>query len=192
MTARRPSRPERGQRGFTLLEVLLTLMVALLLATVVIQGLISSGRLGERLALMMRERLSSRRTLALLRSEMAVAEHWRLPSTAGAECGLGGREPVLVLEAGGRTITYSVGAAPSAIWRGMVLMRCGPAYNLAGDLSGGAAQNRVVLDGLRPGGFLVEQDVPGVVGLRLLRNLPLRDGTFIPVVVETEVLQPPG
>jgi len=42
-----------------------------------------------------------------------------------------------------------VGPAPSAIWRGRVLMRCGPAYGLDGRLSAGSApQNRVVIDGL--------------------------------------------
>ncbi len=50
----------------------------------------------------------------------------------------------------GQRITYSIGTAPSAIWRGKGLMRCGPAYGLAGELSSGAAQNRVVLDGLAP------------------------------------------
>ena len=44
---------------------------------------------------------------------------------------------------------YSLGAAPSAIWRGAVLMRCGPAFDLHGGIRGGSRyQNRVVLDGV--------------------------------------------
>jgi prepilin-type N-terminal cleavage/methylation domain-containing protein len=188
----RPPRPARGDRGFTFLEVLLTLVLSLLLATVVIQGLMSTSRVGERLALMLRERLSARRTLALIRAEMAVAQRWRGPSGVGAECGLGGREPVVALDVNGRTVTYSLGAAPSNIWRGMVLMRCGPAYDLSGNLSGGAAQNRVVLDGLGSGSLLVDQPSPGVVRLRLKQEFMLRDGSSVPVATETETLQPPG
>ncbi|MFN9629664.1 MAG: prepilin-type N-terminal cleavage/methylation domain-containing protein [Cyanobacteriota bacterium] len=192
MTSGRLPPPAPGERGFTLLEVLLTVVVGLLVATVVIQGLMSGGRLGERLALVLRERLAARRTLALIRSEMAVAQRWLGPSGVGAECGLGGREPVAALEVNGRTVTYSLGAAPSKIWRGMVLMRCGPAYGLSGDLSGGTAQNRVLLDGLGSGGILVDHPNAGVVRLRLKQVLMLRDGTSLPVVSEIEALQPPG
>ena len=46
-------------------------------------------------------------------------------------------------------IVYSVGQAPSAIWQGQVLMRCGPAYGLDGQVRPATAyQNRVVLDSL--------------------------------------------
>ena len=39
--------------------------------------------------------------------------------------------------------------APSAIWRGDVLMRCGPAFDLQGGIRRGSRyQNRVVLDGV--------------------------------------------
>ena len=44
---------------------------------------------------------------------------------------------------------YSLGPASSAIWRGDVLMRCGPAFDLQGGIrSGSRYQNRVVLDGV--------------------------------------------
>jgi hypothetical protein len=62
---------------------------------------------------------------------------------------LAGRSPVLHVSTASGAITYSVGAAPSAIWRGQVLMRCGPAYGLDGELTTGTqALNRVVIDGL--------------------------------------------
>jgi hypothetical protein len=64
-------------------------------------------------------------------------------------CSLAGRTPVLHLSTAAGPITYSVGAAPSAIWRGQVLMRCGPAYGLDGmSTIGSQALNRVVIDGL--------------------------------------------
>jgi hypothetical protein len=68
-------------------------------------------------------------------------------------CGLNGRTPVLQLRtptaAGEATVTYSVGAAPSGIWEGRVLVRCGPAYGLDGGVNPSSAfQGRVVLDRL--------------------------------------------
>ena len=187
---RRGSR--QAEAAFTLLELLVALALALVLAAVVIQGLMRAGNSGERLALLMRERLFTRRTLALLRSELALAQSWQAGAGAGtgAECGLAGRAPVLGLERGGRRITYSVGAAPSPIWRGLVLMRCGPAYGLTGELSGGAAQNRVLLDGLAPGGLRVEPEAPGVVRLRLRQVFSLRDGTVMPLGQEIPAATP--
>ena len=50
---------------------------------------------------------------------------------------------------GSDPVVYSLGPAPSAIWRGDVLMRCGPAFELHGGIRpGGRYQNRVVLDGV--------------------------------------------
>jgi hypothetical protein len=68
--------------------------------------------------------------------------------TATACGGLSGRRRVLTLETPEGMIVYSVGAAPSGIWRGRVLMRCGPAFGEYGQVSAGAFQSRVVLDGL--------------------------------------------
>ena len=171
--------------AFSLPELLLALALALVLATVVVRGLMGAGQAGERLGLLMRERLVQRRTLALLRAELEAAQSWAVGSGAGAECALGGRTPVLLLEAEGRRITYSLGAAPSAIWRGRVLMRCGPAYGLWGEWSAGVAQNRVVLDALAPEGLVVEQENPGVARLRLRQELPLRGGVVLPLGLET-------
>lgn len=166
------------EEGFSLVELLVALAVALTMAAAVIQGLAGASRGGERLMLLLRERQVARRSLALLRSEMAVAKSWQAGPAAGvgAECALGGRSPVLSMETEGRQITYSVGTPPSQIWRGLVLMRCGPAYGLAGEISGGASQNRVVMDGLTSEGLRVETDSSGVVKLRLEQAFRLRGG----------------
>ncbi len=188
-------RERRGAEGaaFSLPELLVALALGLGLAAVVVQALLGAGHRGERVAVLLRERLFSRRTLALLRSELALAQSWQAGASAGAgaECGLAGRVPVLGLETGGRRITYSVGTAPSPIWRGLVLMRCGPAYGLSGELSGGAAQNRVLLDGLAPEGLRVDPEAPGVVRLRLRQAFPLRDGTDLPLDQEIMAPTPP-
>jgi type II secretory pathway pseudopilin PulG len=178
-----PNRP-REAGAFSLPELLMALALALVVATVVVRGLMGAGHAGERLALLMRERLVQRRTLALLSAEVGAAQSWAVGTGVGAECGLGGRTPVLQLEAEGRRITYSLGTAPSAIWRGRVLMRCGPAYGLWGELSAGAAQNRVILDAMAPQGLRVEQEAPGVVRLRLRQELPLSGGTVLPMELE--------
>lgn len=174
----------RRAPGFTLPELLVALALGLVVASVVIQGLIASGRSGERLALQMRERTFQRRTLGLLKAELEAAQSWQAGTGAGAACNLAGRTPVVQMEVEGRRITYSVGTAPSPIWRGQVLMRCGPAYGLAGDLSTGTAQNRVMLDGLAPGGLQVVEQTPGVVKMRLRQEFPLRSGGLLPITLE--------
>jgi hypothetical protein len=176
--------------AFTLAELLVALALALVVVAVVVKSLWTSGRSGERLALLMRERAFQRRTLALLRTELAAAQKWQLGSGTGAACSLSGRAPVVQLEVEGRTITYSLGSPPSPIWRGRVLMRCGPAYGLGGELSAGAAQNRVVLDGMGPAGLQVEMEEVGVVRLRLRQEFPLRDGALLSVGHETRAAAP--
>ncbi len=179
-------RPE----AFTLAEVMVALALALVVAAVVMQGLITSGRSGERLALLLRERTFQRRTLALLRTELGAAQSWQAATGVGAACSLAGRTPVVQLEVEGRRITYSLGAAPSPIWRGQVLMRCGPAYGLEGELSSGAAQNRVMLDGMAAGGLQVVEEAPGMLRLRLQQELPLRGGAVLPLVLEMGAAAP--
>jgi prepilin-type N-terminal cleavage/methylation domain-containing protein len=180
--------------GFTLTELLLAMALGLVVAGVVMQGLIASGRSGERLALQMRERTFQRRTLGLMRAELGAAESWQAGSGTGAACPLAGRTAGVQLVVQGKTIVYSVGAAPSPIWRGMVLMRCGPAYGLAGELSSGAAQNRVMLDGLAPApeGLLVLEEAPGLLRLRLKQQMPLRGGAFLPITMEVMAPAPGG
>lgn len=171
-------------QGFTLPELLVALALGLVVASVVIQGLIASGRSGERLALQMRERTFQRRTLGLLKAELGAAQSWQAGVGTGAACNLAGRTPVVQMDVEGRRITYSVGTAPSPIWRGQVLMRCGPAYGLAGELSAGAAQNRVMLDGLATGGLQVVEEASGVVKMRLRQEFPLRSGGLLPITLE--------
>ena len=61
------------------------------------------------------------------------------------------RQPKLAITPrdGSDPVVYSLGSAPSAIWRGEVLMRCGAAFDLQGGIRDGSRyQNRVVLDGV--------------------------------------------
>ena len=79
------------------------------------------------------------------------ASSWRVDPDASEHwsCGLAGRQPKLAITPrdGSDPVVYSLGSAPSAIWRGDVLMRCGPAFDLHGGIRPGSRyQNRVVLD----------------------------------------------
>ena len=142
--------PSEATAGFSLLELLLALSLGLVLSGVMLQGLIQEGQNGQRLARLLRERAVQRRTLALVKADLAQATGISpTPQLEQPSCNLAGRLPVLHLSSSAGAITYAVGPAPSAIWRGRVLMRCGPAYGLDGQLSAGSTpQNRVVIDGL--------------------------------------------
>ena len=137
-------------RGFSLTELLLALSLGIGLSGTILQLLISESDLGLRVNRLLRERGVQERTLALIRDDVERAS--RISSTPQLEqhaCSLAGRLPVLHLSTVAGPITYSVGAAPSAIWRGQVLMRCGPAFGLNGEPSPNSqSQNRVLLDGL--------------------------------------------
>lgn len=139
-----------GAAGFSLVELLLALGLGVGLSALMLQVLLLESDLGLRLNRQLRERKLQQRTLALLQADVLRAS--QISSTPQLEahaCGLSGRQPVLHLRTSAGPVTYSVGAAPSGIWRGQVLMRCGPAFDLEGQPSPGAvAQNRVVLDGL--------------------------------------------
>ena len=127
-------------------------------------------RLGTSMASRLRKSARQRQTLELIRAELAIGSGWEVDPAMSQQwpCGMAGRQPVLAIgldvsksQASAQTIIYSVGAAPSAIWRGQVLMRCGPAYGLDGVIRpGGKAQNRVLIDGLpKEGlGFQARQD----------------------------------
>lgn len=136
--------------GFSLVELMLSLSLGLALSGVMLQGLMAEGRNGARFTQLLRERAAQRRTLELVKSDLARATAVSItPGQESHACGLSGRAPVLHLSTPAGSITYSVGAAPSSIWRGRVLMRCGPAFGLDGGLSAGSQPlNRVVLDGL--------------------------------------------
>ena len=160
----------RAEKGFTLIELLLSLSLGSILFLVMLQLIGADLRLGSSMASRLRESAQQRRTLELIRDELAIGSGWEVDPVISNQwpCGMAGREPVLAIglessksQASTQTIVYSVGAAPSAIWRGQVLMRCGPAYGLDGVIrSGGKAQNRVLIDGLpKKGlGFQARQD----------------------------------
>ena len=145
----------RSVTGFSLLELLLALALGLLLSTLMLQTLLVHGTTSERLMRLLRERTIQRRTLELIRGELLLAERVELGASGSiqASCPLGGRKPLLRLLTAQGTITYSLGSPPSSIWRGQVLMRCGPAFGLDGQLGLGEAQNRVVLDALTTRGL---------------------------------------
>lgn len=158
----------RSCGGFSLIELLLALALGLLLCGLVIQALAADGQGLQRLVRRQRQALLQRRLIELLRSELLRAEAVTLGAAPGAACALGGRTPVLQVQLRAvAPVTYSLGPAPSAIWRPQVLMRCGPAYGLDGEPSSGAALNRVVLDQLPPGGFRAEVLAAGRLRLHL-------------------------
>ena len=148
----------KAMSGFTLVELLLSLSLGSMLFVMLLQLIGADLRLGSSMASRLRESALQRRTLELIRAELAIGSGWQVDPAVSPQwpCGMAGRQPVLAIDLDGsnsnasaQTIVYSVGAAPSPIWRGQVLMRCGPAYGLNGVIrAGGRAQNRVLLDGL--------------------------------------------
>ncbi len=175
---RRPARwvPHRPlpSAGFSLPELLLVLLLSAGLAALILQALSAESRAAQRLGRLLRERQLGLRALELVRQELLVAQASSVELRWDPGCSLAGRRVVLQLQTTAGVITYSQGPAPSAIWHGAVLMRCGPAYGLAGELSGGQPQNRVLLDGLPAdaGGLaLIPGGSPGVLQLQLGRQL---------------------
>jgi hypothetical protein len=136
--------------GFSLVELMLSLSLGFALSGVMLQGLMAEGQNSVRFSRLLRERAAQRRTLELVKSDLVRATAVSAtPEREQHACGLSGRTPVLHVTTAAGPITYSVGTAPSSIWRGRVLMRCGPAFALDGELSQGAIPlNRVVIDGL--------------------------------------------
>ena len=146
------SSPDSTSRGFTLVELLLALALGLLVSGVAVQLLLGEARSSGALARHFQLRGWQRRTLALVRDDLDRSASWsiRPEPTAAWPCALAGRQPQLAIQPrnGDQPVLYSIGDAPSAIWRSPVLMRCGPAFDLNGRPSGGLYQNRVVLDGV--------------------------------------------
>ena len=145
--------------GFTLLELMLALSLGTLLFALMLRVISADLRLGRAMALRLSESSRQRRSLELIREELGLAHGWMAdpPVSTHWPCRMSGRRPVLAIATqqadaqarGDRAIVYSVGMAPDAIWRGEVLMRCGPAYSLDGVPNlRGAFQNRVLLDAL--------------------------------------------
>ena len=136
--------------GFSLLELLLACSLGLLVFGTAATVHLSEQRLGRSLGGFLRQRQLLLRANQLIAAD--VERGTALAPELVSACNLAGRQRWLqILGADGSVITYSLGSPPSAIWRGQVLMRCGPAYGLDGQIKpGGTLQNRVVLDGLVP------------------------------------------
>ena len=140
-------------QGFTLVELMLVVLLGCLICGVAFQLLFAETRQGGSLAESLQLKQWQRRTLELVKGDLERASTWRIdPDPSGSwPCALAGRQPKLAIlpSDGSEPVVYSLGTAPSAIWRGAVLMRCGPAFDLHGGIrSGSRYQNRVVLDGV--------------------------------------------
>ena len=177
--------------GFTLLELLLALSLGSLLFALMLRLIGADLQLGRVMALRLSESSRQRRSLELIREELGLAHGWMVdpPVSNRWPCRMTGRRPVLAIstladdvEARGESaIVYSVGSAPDAIWRGQVLMRCGPAYSLDGVPNlRGAFQNRVLLDALPSdiGSGFTAQPHPQwpVLELEIQQQLPSSSG----------------
>ena len=145
-------RPHPDQ-GFTLVELMLVALLGCLLCGVAFQLLFAETRQGGSLAESLQLKQWQRRTLQLVKGDLERASSWQIDPDVSADwpCALADRQPKLAIKPrdGSDPVVYSLGQAPSAIWRGDVLMRCGPAFDLQGGIrSGSRYQNRVVLDGV--------------------------------------------
>lgn len=186
------SRHSRSPRGFSLLELLLASLLGLLLWGVAVRLLMAEGEQGARLGRLARERLWQRRSLDLIRSELRWAERVALhPHQPAAACPMAGRRAVLHLSSKSGSVTYAVGPPPSAIWRGAVLLRCGPAFGLLGEPSTADPLNRVLLDGLSARGLIAELREEGVLRLELEQELPLPGGASQRISTVVHLATPP-
>ena len=146
-------RSTRAAQGFTLVELMLAALVGCLLCSVAFQLLFAETRQGGSFADSLQLKQWQRRTLQLVKGDLERASRWQIdPDPSGSwPCALADRQPKLAITPrdGSDPVVYSLGSAPSAIWRGEVLMRCGPAFDLHGGIRNGSRyQNRVVLDGV--------------------------------------------
>ena len=137
--------------GFTLVELMLAAALGSLLFLVALQLLLGEARHGGDLARHLLLRRLQQRTLQLIKDDLQAASSWSIDpaATSAWSCPMAGRKALLAITPrhGGSPVIYSLGAAPSTIWRGSVLMRCGPAFDLQGSTRQNSTyQNRVVLD----------------------------------------------
>lgn len=165
---RADSRPRTGEAALTLPELLISLSLGVLLAGLALQALLTEVRNSSRLGIRQQERRMAERALALIRGDVLRAESFSLDGTVASACGLSGGAVLLHLvnAAGLEPTTYTFGMPPSPIWRGQVLMRCGPTFNANGELRAGPARNSVVLDGLVADGATVAE-IRGGLEVRL-------------------------
>jgi prepilin-type N-terminal cleavage/methylation domain-containing protein len=164
----RHSAPPVGQRGFTLVELLISLSLGLLVGGVILDALVGELGSGIRLSQMGRERAASMRALELMRGELAQAQQasGSLIGSAPQGCGLSGRQVVLFMQTPQGVVVYSLDQSPDSIWRKTVLMRCGPSYDLNGSLANGQLSS-VVLDGLSGDGVVISQPSFGILRIEI-------------------------
>ncbi|MEY3930045.1 MAG: hypothetical protein RLZZ516_1755 [Cyanobacteriota bacterium] len=134
--------------GFTLAETLVALCVGCLLSAVMLNGFRLQMQMQKQMLQQVRERTWLKRALDRIARDVKAADNISSDPTPTASestaCALEGRTPVMKLTPTtpiNLSIIYSVGTAPSPIWRGTVLMRC------ARDPSG-VISNRVLIDQL--------------------------------------------
>ncbi len=155
---------DRDRHGFTLVELLLAMALGTLLSGLAVQLLLGDARASGGLAQRFQLRGWQRRTLDLVKDDLDRASSWQVrpESSRTWPCALADRQLRLAITPrdGSAAVVYSIGRATSPIWRGPVLMRCGPAFTLDGRPSGGAYQNRVVLDGVERFGVNEHPELP--------------------------------
>ena len=169
-------RADRSIAGFTLVELMLAAALGVLFCGVVSQLLIGELRQGGALAQSLLIKGLQRRTLALVKQDLNQAVAWEIDPAPSADwpCSLAGRRPLLAIQPrnGSNFVVYSLGTAPSAIWEGQVLMRCGPAFDLNGrSRPGSTFQNRVVLDAVETFGISQPDGLP-LLKFDLQQRLP--------------------
>ena len=179
-----PERRRSGfSSGFTLVELMLAAAVGALLFLVALQLLLGEARHGGDLARHLLLRRLQQRTLQLIKDDLQAASAWRLDPASASDwsCPMAGRQPLLAITPrhGGSPLVYSLGTAPSTIWRGRVLMRCGPAFDLQGRTRHNSTyQNRVVLDAVEALRFTQPIGLP-VLRMQLIQKIPGREQTVV-------------
>jgi hypothetical protein len=139
--------------GFSLVELLLVAALGVGLCGVAFQLLLGEARQGGALAQRLILRRLQRRTLQLIKGDLVDAQRWQLQPDPQPDwpCPMAHRDVLIAIHPahGSAPVLYSLGTAPSGIWRGQVLMRCGPAFDLQGrSRASSSYQNRVVLDAI--------------------------------------------
>jgi hypothetical protein len=176
---------EPSAKGFSLVELLLAVGLALMICGGIAKMQVCLQRSADLAMRVMRERRFQDRALELIRSDVLRSEAISLDGAASGPCALGGRRSVMALKTETGTIVYSQGISPSPIWRGEVLMRCGPAFTLTGQVSLGQFQNRVLIDGLQSEGFTAQNLDGSRLQLRLRQEFTGPSG---PQIIENEIL----
>lgn len=169
---RRFSNRARRPEGFSLVELLLAMALGLVLVAVIGDALLGEARSSGRLGQLLRERLTTRRALELIGAELqqALSVRRALPPGGHPGCAVSGRRVLLHLVLPEGAVSYLLEPRPDPIWRGPALLRCGPAYALSGDRSNGTVVSRVLVDGLRQEGLILQTAASGLLQVELQRG----------------------